>query len=327
MYTPKYTISLLTKGSQRRSGIKLETTKPAYVDHDTGGPNGTAQNNVDYYRRTQNDIQASASFFTDDKGTIICIPCFPGTAEKAWQVQYQVKTDNALWGDDANDMAIGGELCYFPKDKARSLKAYKNYVEFMAYLAALWKSDPRRRAGHFQLDPARRSDPVNALSYIGKTYKNLCDDILAQYIKEYDTPDPNIPAKYAVEAQKWVRLKGISDGNRPYANTTRIEVWAMLYRILTGKKETVLQEVIDWCIKNNITDGTRPKDNISRVELWALLSRSIGKLPVVVDWKSSANIWVVLNEISDGLSPDEKTERQELWTMLLRCATKLNLKV
>ena len=59
--------------------------------------------------------------------------------EKAWHVIYDTPTDNYYFGDDANDAAFGGELCYFEDDRERSLKALDNFarvrstVSFMEY--------------------------------------------------------------------------------------------------------------------------------------------------------------------------------------------------
>ena len=166
----------ISAGTKRRSGIKMEKVS-FFVDHDTGNPNSTAQNNADYYCNSCNELSASAHAFIDDKGVIICIPCRKGNIEKAWHVRYDKTQDNKLYGVDANDEALGFELCYFPGDKARTLKAYENYVEFAAMMCIEHNVPPTKRSGHFQLDPERRSDPKNALSYIGKTYQNMIEDI------------------------------------------------------------------------------------------------------------------------------------------------------
>lgn len=167
---------LIPKGTKRRSGIKMGKVS-FFVDHDTGNPGSTAQNNADYYCRSAQEISASAHAFIDDKGVIICIPCHKADKEKAWHVMYNKPYDNELYGVDANDQALGFELCYFPNDKERSLKAYRNYIEFAAIMCKEHNIPPEKRSGHFQLDPQRRSDPKNALSYIGKTYADMIKDI------------------------------------------------------------------------------------------------------------------------------------------------------
>lgn len=166
-------------GTSRRSGIKMQAVT-FFVDHDTGNPNSTAQNNVDYYCRSCNEMSASAHAFIDDKGVIICIPCRKDDKEKAWHVRYDKTEDNRKHGADANDNAIGMELCFFPTDKARSLKAYQNYVTFAAMMCIEHGVDPHNRSGHFQLDPERRSDPKTALVYVGKTYPDMVEDIVKE---------------------------------------------------------------------------------------------------------------------------------------------------
>jgi N-acetyl-anhydromuramyl-L-alanine amidase AmpD len=179
-------------------------------------------------------MSASAHVFVDDKEAIICIPCLE-KPEKAWHVQYNKVRDNALYGDDANDVAIGLELCYFPQDQQRSLKAYQNYVEVAAYLAKYHNVDPSKRSGHFELDPERRTDPNNALKYIGKTYENMKDDIISTYKilveKESTIPEENQQVSaWAKEAREWVMTNNISDGTNPKKETTREELWTMLHR-------------------------------------------------------------------------------------------------
>lgn len=171
---------LLPNKSKRRSGLKMNGVR-FVVLHDTGNPNSTAQNNVTYYTNSCNETEASAHIFVDDKEAIMCIPCLD-SPEKAWHVLYNKPYDNQIWGCDANDNAIGVELCYFPNDKTRSLKAYQNYIEIVAYLMDFHKIGVKC-SGHEQLDPQRKTDPSNALKYIGKTYNNLVSDITSEYNK------------------------------------------------------------------------------------------------------------------------------------------------
>lgn len=174
------TIDYIKPKTKRRSGAKLKALK-FIVAHDTGNPNSTARNNVDYYKNSCNEMSASAHVFIDDKETIECIPL----NEKAWHVRYDVKTDNAMFGFDANDYAIGVELCYFPKDIARSTKAYNTYVKYIADLLKANNLDPRIHVvGHYTLDPARKTDPVNAFKFIKKTWGNFIDDLTKEFSKK-----------------------------------------------------------------------------------------------------------------------------------------------
>ncbi|WZG09560.1 peptidoglycan recognition family protein [Staphylococcus casei] len=124
----------------RRYGTKMDGGKAKFiVAHDTGNIDTTAQDNVNYYKNTYNiDINstASAHIFVDDKEAIVCVP----TNEKAWHVLYNATTDNLWYGYDANDVAIGVEICYF-KDKKRSQKALENGAKVLAYLCEYWGID------------------------------------------------------------------------------------------------------------------------------------------------------------------------------------------
>lgn len=191
-FKKKYAIgtSYLPKGTKRRSGIKAAKIR-FIVLHDvgndgynknTGRRNGTtARGNINYYKNSPN-ISASAHTFIDDKEILECIPAVTGTPEKAWHVLYNKTIDNQLYGDDANDAAIGVELCYYPEDKARSLEAYKKYIWYCAYLAYYFKLDPKKCfVGHEKLDPGRKVDPSNGLKWIGKTTAQCIQDIIAEY--------------------------------------------------------------------------------------------------------------------------------------------------
>lgn len=169
----------IQKGTLRRSGIKNNGIRFITL-HDTGSQYSTAKNNVDFYKRTANSQAASAQVFIDDKEIVFCIPL----DEKAWHCLYNVKKDNALYGDDANDVAIGVELCYFPNDYARTLEAYRKYVWFNAWLAYNFKLNPYTSfIGHHLLDPDRKVDPMNALKVLKKSYAQLLVDIVNEYME------------------------------------------------------------------------------------------------------------------------------------------------
>ena len=162
----------------RRSGIK-NLGIMFLTAHDTGNPNTTARQNVSYFKRSFNEMSASAHAFVDDVDIIECIPL----DEKAWHVWYSTTVDNSKYGDDANDVSIGIELCYFPQDKARTQKAYDNYVKYIADLCKEYSLDPLKHiSGHFQLDPARKTDPMNAFNVIGKKFDDFLKDVSKQVI-------------------------------------------------------------------------------------------------------------------------------------------------
>lgn len=176
----------IVKGTKRRSGLKLE--KVLFITaHDTGNDGSTAQQNVNYYKRTANEASASAHVFIDDIEVIKCIPL----DEKAWHVIYNVTTDNELFGDDANDTSIGVELCYSnQRGKIDNAKAYANYVWYIATLCQAYDLEPSKHiVAHSKLDPKRKLDPdKNSFKYIngGITWNKFIKDVEAQLKKLSD---------------------------------------------------------------------------------------------------------------------------------------------
>lgn len=177
------TQKLLPVPSLRRSGQKLLGVS-FICSHDTGNPGSTAQNNVNYFINSANEIEASAHYFVDDKDIICCVLA----NEKAWHVRYSVPKDNEIYGKDANDWALGIELCY--GGNIDNLKAYQNYIELHAFLCQKYALDPQKHiVGHYTLDPTRRTDPLNAFKFINKTWANFIQDVVNLM------PKPNLDDK------------------------------------------------------------------------------------------------------------------------------------
>ena len=177
----KYSIKkqYLTKGSKRRSGIKMPRVG-FLVGHDTGNPGSTAEGNVGYYEGSRNVMSASAHIFVDDNSIVECIPFLTGTPEKAWHVLYDVPRDNIMYGDDANDIAGGVELCW--GKGINSKEAYKRYVWVLAYSCYKFKMNPAKAiTGHEILDPGRKIDPSNGLKYMGISFHQLLKDVVDEY--------------------------------------------------------------------------------------------------------------------------------------------------
>lgn len=157
------------------------------VGHDVGVPNSRPRNNREYFNNHQ--PKASAHTFIDDKIILEIIPVTP-RPEKAFHVQYITPIDNLIHGDDANDSAIGTELCYGSEINAQ--EAYDRYVWYHAYLCYTFKLHPLEDiSGHELLDPSRRTDPTNALKRMGKTTAQFKRDVAAE-LKGTDlvTPAP-----------------------------------------------------------------------------------------------------------------------------------------
>ncbi|MBA2177005.1 peptidoglycan-binding protein [Halobacillus locisalis] len=148
-----------SKWRQRPGGNRL----PRYgVAHDTGNPGSTARQNVNYFNRQ--NLSSSAHAFVDDREIIVMIPF----TEKAYHVRYDVS--------DANDWAIGIELCYGGQINFK--EAYKRYVWLWAYLCNRFNFNPRTQIkGHYMLDPTRRSDPINAFSKNQITWNQFINDV------------------------------------------------------------------------------------------------------------------------------------------------------
>ncbi|MGG4144850.1 N-acetylmuramoyl-L-alanine amidase [Paenibacillus algorifonticola] len=183
-FTMKYLIEqrLLPVKTKRRSGIAMNRVGFA-VAHDTGNDGSTAAGNVGYYINSANEMSASAHTFIDDKQIIECIPATIGLKEKAWHVLYNTTVDNAIYGADANDVAIGVELCYSHlKGSINNTESYKRYVWYLAYICYKFNLNPLKDIiGHNTLDPKRKVDPTNALSRMGKNFNQLIADVANEY--------------------------------------------------------------------------------------------------------------------------------------------------
>jgi N-acetylmuramoyl-L-alanine amidase len=187
-----YTITrdYINKGNSR-SGAKISDVR-FIVSHDTGNPGSTAYANRNYFNNVQ--PSASAHTFIDDRYILEIIPL----AEKAWHVRYNVTTDNRLYGADANDTAIGVELCW--GGNINFNEAYKKYVWYHAYLVDLFGLNPEKDiVAHSTLDPQRRRDPQNALQQYGISWDQFISDVKETYqrlfttnqeLKEDNTPVP-----------------------------------------------------------------------------------------------------------------------------------------
>lgn len=166
----KYTIEqkyITNKVARPRK--KLTGGKPSFlVSHETANNSANAEAHYRYFQGT--NIAASAHAFIDDKTILEIIPL----DEVAYHVQYQKTIDNRMFGDDANDDAIGTELCR----TGNFAKAYDRFVWYHAYLCKKFGIDPGKRiVAHKTLDPERRSDPESWLNPNGVTWSEFIADI------------------------------------------------------------------------------------------------------------------------------------------------------
>jgi len=165
------------RAGNSRSGQKISKVR-FIVSHDTGNPGSTAYGNRNYFNSQQ--PSASAHTFIDDKYILEIIPL----TEKAWHVRYDRTADNRMFGANANDAAIGVELCY--GGKINFNEAYKRYVWYHAYLCNRFNLNPSKHiVAHSTLDPERRSDPLNALRPHGVSWAEFIEDVTASLNRDF----------------------------------------------------------------------------------------------------------------------------------------------
>jgi N-acetylmuramoyl-L-alanine amidase len=213
----KYEIieNFITSSSRPKKKAKGRTFG---VVHDTGNVNSTALSNRNWFQDSA--PEASAHSFTDDKEIILLMPM----DEIAWHVRYSVS--------NANDYAVGHELCYFT-DIKRSKKAYEKFVWLWAYTCYKYDFDPHKDLRtHAELDPSRRTDPHNAFKRIGITWEKFLDDIKAEM---EDCMNKNEPSNWAKKDWEWAIEAGLFDGTRPKDLLTRQEMAIVARRILNMK--------------------------------------------------------------------------------------------
>ncbi len=168
---------LIPSPSLRRSGIKNTGIK-YIVCHDTGNDGSTANGNVNYYIQSAHEVEASAHAFVDDQIGIWCIP----SEEKAWHVRKSAGIAPNVAPTIANDCSLGIELCFGSGwGTVRNMAAYNNYVALIASLCKKYNLNPATSlVQHAKLDPTRRTDPLNAFKYIGKTWEQFIKDVSSQ---------------------------------------------------------------------------------------------------------------------------------------------------
>lgn len=152
----------------------------------------TSNNSADAYQHLKalnlGNLDVCAHTYIDSGRILELIPLW----EKAWHVQYIKPTDNRLFGDDANDAAIGVELCR----TGNFAEAYDRYVWYFAYLCKKFALDPQKHiVSHKTLDPQRRSDPESWLNPNGVTWANFISHV-TDYFNRWD----EVPASPVTEA-------------------------------------------------------------------------------------------------------------------------------
>lgn len=309
----------------RRSGQKLTSGNPVFaVAHDTGNPNTTAQDNVNYYKNSYNidwSLVASAHIFVDDKECIVCIP----VTEKAWHVLYNTPIDNNWYGIDANDGAFGAEGCYFT-DKKRSQKSLDNLARVLAYLVKYWKIDYKTEMPGHQDIQSDKVDPGNLLQAAGysRNVSNL-DKLVTKYIngvkeessktpskelsqptKKKPTPSPQSNVKYKEAIEYMHSLKGqFIDFDYMYGMQCMDLVVDYAYNVTNGFRLWGNAKDLTWVALPKgwkLVENTR--DYVPPIAAIAVYTRGIykqwGHTGLVWDNSGGTNTFTILEQNYDG---------------------------
>ena len=98
----------------------------------------------------------------------------------------------------------------------RSNEAYIRYVWLLAYLCQYHKLNPQKDIiGHETLDPKRKIDPSNGLSYSGHTFKGLIADVQKEYDSLCGNNEISEELKKALEILSTKKIEGDVIMNSP----------------------------------------------------------------------------------------------------------------
>lgn len=192
-----------------RSGQKLNRVL-FVVSHETANNTADADDHFRYFNR--HPSSSSAHTFIDDNKILEIIPL----DEKAWHVNYNKPADNRMFGDDANDAAIGVELCRTGNFK----QAYDRYVWYHAYLCHKFNLIPEKHiVSHSVLDPQRRTDPESWLRPNGVTWDQFIKDVRNYYDKwEDEVRVKGTPRGIGIAISKYPDGYGVNYYSAPNGN-------------------------------------------------------------------------------------------------------------
>ncbi|MCP3776720.1 N-acetylmuramoyl-L-alanine amidase [Paenibacillus sp. MZ04-78.2] len=87
---------------------------------------------------------------------------------------------------------------------AQSERGVQAVIWVLAYACYRYGLNPATDiTGHHILDPARKTDPVNALRLLGKTFRQFVDDVVAEYQECTQEEDEDDMAKALVFEHDW----------------------------------------------------------------------------------------------------------------------------
>lgn len=173
-----------------RSGARINKVR-FVVSHETANNNATAEDHYRYFNNHPGSV--SAHTFIDDNTVLEIIPLW----EKAWHVNANKPADNQMFGADANDAAIGVELCRTGDFN----KAFDRYVWYHAYLCHKFALDPRKHiVAHSTLDPQRRTDPISWFRQNGVSWANFINHVADYYNRWHSVAGTSSSAPQATPA-------------------------------------------------------------------------------------------------------------------------------
>jgi N-acetylmuramoyl-L-alanine amidase CwlA len=259
----KYTINrkYINIGNAR-SGQKIAKVR-FLVAHDIGKGDSTADENRRYFNNHQ--PSASAHTFIDPTEILEIVPI----DEKAWHVRYDVPADNRMFGDDANDCAIGTELCHGPTQDFK--KAYDKYVWYHAYLCDKFGLDPRNEIiSHKVLDPGRRSDPDHALNPHGITFAQFIADVEKELRGSAAPPPPTFITGLVVGGKATVKQSATHyQAGQPIASFVKGNAYKILQikAVSKGnsKKSYLLGGIMSWVLEQDIEESGVPNGYVAPV--------------------------------------------------------------
>lgn len=201
-----YIIDHILKNTSDNRRPALLMAAETITIHNTGNLTSTARNERSWLSNPKNDRQASFHIVIDEKEAIECLPL----NEVAWHA-----------GDgnfNGNMKSIGIEIC----ESGNYEKTLDNAVKLVAKMlkARGWKVDKLRR--HF--DWSGKICPR-------KMYDSGTWEGWKKFVENVDKELNSVASPWAVDAQKWVIDKGLSDGTDPKGSVSREQMWVMLQRL------------------------------------------------------------------------------------------------
>lgn len=286
---------------QSRSGERINNVR-FIVSHETANNNASAEDHYRYFNGHPGTV--SAHTFIDSEKVLEIIPLW----EKAWHVNFAVPTDNQLFGADANDAAIGVELCRTGDFN----KSFDRYVWYHAYLCHKFSLDPSKHiVAHSRLDPNRRSDPESFFRQKGVTWNNFINHVTDYYNRWHK--DESVKAVSAETSPKDSADGKLIRGERgPNVQLLNQMLNTLEY---TTKTDDFFDQYTEAALKAFQKDHRLPQDGIYTTEVGEVMLRAIAakeKTPIKPDpLPAKSPEMVRLAKLLDTTNPEliEKLKR------------------